>query len=210
MSQSPESSPAFSTDPDAAELVVLVDESGTPTGTTAKATVHTADTPLHLAFSAYLFSDDGELLLTRRAADKRVFPGLWTNSVCGHPAPGESLPDAASRRARVELGAQVRGLRLVLPAFAYRAEMDGIVENERCPVYIGWLDRGRPLVLDPSEVGEVEWVDWSTCARQVVAGERPVSPWCVEQVRQLVALGDDIAQWPPADADLLPPAAAIP
>jgi len=189
------------------ETVVLLDVQGKAIGTAPKREVHHGHTPLHLAFSAYLFSDDGELLLTRRAADKRVFPGLWTNSVCGHPAPGESLPEAVLRRARVELGAQVRGLRLVLPAFAYRAEMGGIVENERCPVYIGWLDRGRPLVLDPSEVGEVEWVDWPTCARQVAAGERPVSPWCVEQVRQLVALGDDMAQWPQADADLLPPAA---
>ena len=192
------------------ESVVLLDAQGEAIGTAPKREVHHGHTPLHLAFSAYLFTDDGELLLTRRAADKRVFPGLWTNSVCGHPAPGEPLPQAVARRARAELGTQVRGLRLVLPTFAYRAEMDGVVENERCPVYIGWLDRGRPLVLDPREVGEVEWVDWSTFARQVVAGERPVSPWCVEQVRQLVALGDDIAKWPPADADLLPPAAAIP
>ena len=61
------------------ELVVLLDDQGRPIGTAPKATVHTATTPLHRAFSCYLFSPTGELLLTRRATLKHTFPGLWTN-----------------------------------------------------------------------------------------------------------------------------------
>ena len=67
------------------ELVVLLDEDGHAIGTTAKAGVHHSDTPLHLAFSCYLFNDRGELLLTQRALSKPTWPGAWTNSVCGHP-----------------------------------------------------------------------------------------------------------------------------
>ena len=124
------------------ELVVLVSADGHATGTAPKATVHHADTPLHLAFSVYLFDDHGSLLVTRRARSKATFPGVWTNSACGHPAPGEPVEDAVRRRARDELGLDVRDLRLVLPRFSYRAEMDGTVEWELCPVLVGRRPRG--------------------------------------------------------------------
>jgi isopentenyl-diphosphate delta-isomerase len=189
------------------ESVVLLDAAGRAVGTAPKSEVHHGDTPLHLAFSLYLFSDGGELLLTRRADDKATFPGLWTNSVCGHPAPGERMSDAVVRRAGSELGAAVTGLRLVLPRFAYRAEMGGVVENEMCPVFAGWVDRGRPLSPEPSEVAETAWVPWPVLAADVLAGRRALSPWSVEQIHALAALGPDPASWEPADPGLLPPAA---
>src|SRR3712207_8837818 len=86
------------------ELIVLVDDDGREIGTLPKPEVHHGETPLHRAFSAYLFSDDGRLLITRRAEDKATFPGMWTNTVCGHPGPGEDDAAAIARRAREELG----------------------------------------------------------------------------------------------------------
>ena len=86
------------------ELVVLLDEQGEAIGTTPKRGVHHADTPLHLAFSCYLFDDTGRLLMTRRALHKPTWPGAWTNSVCGHPAPGEPIEDAVRRRVLDEVG----------------------------------------------------------------------------------------------------------
>ncbi len=190
------------------ELVVLLDETGRATGTADKATVHGSDTALHLAFSAYLFDDRGRVLVTRRALDKLTFPGVWTNSVCGHPAPGERLPEAVRRRAARELGVQVGALRLVLPEFAYRAEMAGVVENEVCPVYAGWLAPGAEVALARDEVAEVEWMAWPDFVRQVLAG-RSVSRWCAEQVPQLVTLGLDPTGWAEADDALMPPAARL-
>ncbi|WP_210443403.1 isopentenyl-diphosphate Delta-isomerase [Nocardioides sp. SYSU D00065] len=165
------------------ELVVLLDEDGRAVGTAEKAGVHHADTPLHLAFSCYLFDRAGNVLITRRALDKRTFPGVWTNSCCGHPAPGEDLADAVRRRVGQELGTTVSDLKLVLPRFRYRAEQAGVVENEMCPVFVAVAE--RRLSPDPAEVAGTSWEPWDAFRAGVLAGTRPVSVWCREQVAQL-------------------------
>lgn len=73
------------------ELVVLADEFGKPSGTAVKSEVHTTDTPLHFAFSCYVRNNKGDLLITRRALSKKTWPGVWTNSACGHLMPGKPL-----------------------------------------------------------------------------------------------------------------------
>src|SRR5215213_6281534 len=97
------------------ELVVLLDDDARPIGTAAKADVHTTETPLHLAFSCHVQDDAGRILVTRRALGKRTWPGVWTNSFCGHPAPGEPTSEAVHRRARRELGLTIDSLTCVLP-----------------------------------------------------------------------------------------------
>ena len=166
------------------ELVVLCTEDGEPTGTASKLEVHSTTTPLHLAFSAWLFDGAGNLLLTRRALTKLTWPGVWTNSFCGHPGPGESFEEAIVRRAREELGTSVTGIRDVLPNFSYRAvDASGIVENEVCPVFFAELD-GK-LDPNPEEVCEYQWVRmddlWEATARMPFI----FSPWLVEELGQI-------------------------
>src|SRR5699024_1100071 len=84
------------------EVVILADENGKPAGSENKVVVHTADTPLHYALAAWLVRA-GELLLTRRSLANQTWRGVWTNSLCGQPAPGERNSEAVYRRARVEL-----------------------------------------------------------------------------------------------------------
>ena len=177
------------------ELVVLLDEDGRAVGTANKATVHHSQTPLHLAFSAYVFDHDDRFLLTRRALVKRTWPGVWTNSCCGHPGPGESMSDTVVRRLDTELGLTAESVDLVLPRFRYRAVMpDGVVENEMCPVYRVVVD-GDPRP-DPAEVEDFEWVSWPP--------RRELSPWATEQIAQLTALGEDPPRWPVGDPRHLP------
>jgi isopentenyl-diphosphate delta-isomerase len=185
-----------------AEQVVLLDEAGHAVGVTDKATVHHRATPLHLAFSCYVRDLDGRVLVTRRATHKPTWPGAWTNSVCGHPAPGEDLAEAVRRRAARELGLRLEAMSLVLPAFRYRAVMaDGTVENEMCPVFVATTaDAVRP---DPEEVDDFAWVPWPEFRASVLSGDRDISPWCLEQV-QLMREDPWEAREP---AGLLPPAA---
>jgi isopentenyl-diphosphate Delta-isomerase len=187
----------------AEELVVLLTEDGRAAGTAPKRTVHDGATPLHLAFSCYVFDAQGSVLVTRRALHKPTWPGAWTNSVCGHPAPGEAIADAVRRRGRAELGVQLVDVRLLLPGFRYRAVMpDGTVENEMCPVFSARADGAvHPA---PDEVDDIEWVDWPDFRRSALDGTRELSPWCVDQVR---LLPEDPLSAPEAGDDGLPPAA---
>lgn len=185
---------------------MLVDADGNAIGTAAKATVHGTDTPLHLAFSSYVFDERGRVLLSRRASHKVTWPGVWTNSCCGHPLPGEPLPGAVTRRLAHELGLRAARVDLVLPRFSYRAVMDnGIVERELCPVYRAVVD--ADAVPNPDEVDDVRWMPWKEFAEEVLDDRLAISPWCREQVPQLTELGADPLAWSPADPAELPPAA---
>jgi isopentenyl-diphosphate delta-isomerase type 1 len=173
------------------ERVVLVDEQGNAIGELAKSAVHHARTPLHLAFSLYLFDTQGRLLMTRRALSKVTWPGVWTNSCCGHPMPGESMTDAVTRRVAQETGLRITGLREVLPDFAYRVQdVSGIWENEICPVFTATVDAAGPAIApDPDEVMDWTWVDRVDIARSMARTPFAFSPWAVLQMEQLAAGG---------------------
>lgn len=189
------------------ELVVLCDSSGAALGTEPKASVHSGHTPLHLAFSCYVFDRDGQLLVTRRAAGKPTWPSVRTNSCCGHPLPGESMNRAIQRRLRLELGVSASAVDLILPTFRYRATMTGtgIVENELCPVYRAVTD-STVVVPNPAEVAQAWWQPWQDFVAALDPAD-PRSPWSEEQVAALDELGPDPLCWPVADDRLLPAAA---
>ncbi len=174
------------TSPDDAP-VVLLDEDRRPIGQLPKSQVHHAATPLHLAFSCYIFDSSGAVLMTRRATSKKTWPGVWTNTCCGHPLPGEASHDAAARRLREELGLRLVHSAVALPDFGYRAVApDGVVENEFCPVLVGTVDGAlRP---DPSEVLEYRWAPWPDVVALVAAAPWAISPWSALQIPQLAAL----------------------
>jgi isopentenyl-diphosphate Delta-isomerase len=174
--------------PAAPELVVLVDGAGQPLGALPKDQAHHADTPLHLAFSVYVFDGAGRFLTTRRALTKQTWPGVWTNSCCGHPGPGEDVAAAARRRLQQELSLEVGRLDPVLPRFSYRAvAADGMVENELCPVFFARLGGAQApaVAADPAEVAEWRWVPWPAFRTVALTAPWVLSPWAAQQVRQL-------------------------
>ncbi|MEV7661689.1 isopentenyl-diphosphate Delta-isomerase [Paenarthrobacter sp. NPDC089316] len=169
----------------ATEMVVLLDDTGMPIGEAPKEGVHTQQTPLHLAFSCYLLNDDGEVLLTRRSPEKKTWPGVWTNSFCGHPGPGEDPVDAVMRRAHFELGVDANRIELALPHFRYRAvDPTGIVENEICPVYIARIS--GELKPNPAEVADWAWMSPAVLAEALKRSPSAFSPWLGLQFPQLV------------------------
>jgi geranylgeranyl diphosphate synthase type I len=168
------------------ETVVLLDDHGEPRGAAPKHSVHGRDTPLHLGFSCYVFDPQGRVLVTRRAASKPTWPGVWSNACCGHPAPGEPLRDAVARRLRDELGISPRRMALAIPDFVYRAVMpNGVVEHELCPVVVAECDADP--VLNPDEVADAAWLDWATLRVRAAREPATLSPWSVAQIARLGA-----------------------
>ncbi len=123
-------------EPAISDQVVLVTPQGEARGTLLKSEAHGTDTPLHLGFSCHAIDGRGRVLVTRRALSKRTWPGVWTNSFCGHPGPGEAWEDAVRRHGMSELGLAIHEVVSALPDFRYRAtDASGVVENEICPVF---------------------------------------------------------------------------
>lgn len=143
-----------------------------------RSTPRTRHTPRYTAFSSWLFNANGECLITRRALSKKARPGVWTNSVCGHPQADEATEQAIIRRCRFEVGAEITDITPVAPAFRYReADPSGIVENEICPVYAARVT--NTLAINSDEVMEYQWVELDALFRALDATPWAFSPgWC--------------------------------
>ena len=169
------------------ELIVLLDSKGQTIGSAPKLESHHSNTPLHQGFSCYLFNKSGEFLLTQRALTKKVWPGVWTNSVCGHPAPKEPIADAVRRRAKYELGIdRIDNLKVLIEDYRYKTPpFKGIVENEICPVYIGTID--KEFNINKDEVEDFKWVTWTKLLKDIAADPQSYSYWFKDQLKLLPA-----------------------
>lgn len=173
-----------------AEQIIFVDESGVPTGEVGpKLESHMAETKLHLAFSCYILRrSDNKFLVTQRALSKKVWPGVWTNSVCGHPMPGEKMEDAIRRRAKYEIGIEnLEDIKVVLPKYRYTTPpYNGIIENEFCPVFVAYTsDEPKP---NPEEVESYRWLPWHAYVNMLANEPDKMSYWAKDQYKQLKSL----------------------
>ncbi len=169
------------------EMVVLLDESGRPVGLADKSEVHTTTTALHLAFSCHVFGPDGRVLVTRRSLHKRTWPGVWTNSFCGHPGPDEPMVEAVRRRGLDELGLALTDVELVDPDFRYRAtDASGVVENEVCPIYFARTTQSP--AANPDEVVDLLWLTPAQLRQAVEGAPWAMSPWLVSSFDRIAEL----------------------
>lgn len=134
--------------------VVLVNEIDQVIGQMEKLNAHQQGL-LHRALSVFVFNDENQLLLQQRAFDKYHSRGLWSNTCCSHPFPGEDVIDAGERRLMEEMGMHCS----LEPAFhfTYKAELeDGLVENEFDHVLVG-RSNSEP-VINQEEVFAFKWI----------------------------------------------------
>jgi isopentenyl-diphosphate delta-isomerase len=161
-----------------AHWVELVDAAGHPTGKSTVEDAHRAPGQLHRAFSVLLLDRDGRVLLQRRSAAKTRFPLRWANACCGHPAPGQSVVDAASRRLAEELG--LRSIALTpVGVYVYRAPdpISQLVEHEYDHVLVGHLPTDPAVRPDPAEVAALRWADPVRLRDELVAAAWSYAPW---------------------------------
>ncbi|KNB53658.1 isopentenyl-diphosphate Delta-isomerase [Streptomyces caatingaensis] len=161
---------------DAAEPIMLelVDEDGRTIGTAEKLSAHVSPGRLHRAFSVFLFDDAGRLLLQRRALGKYHSPGVWSNTCCGHPYPGERPFVAAARRTAEELGVAPALLREAgTVRYNHPDPLSGLVEQEYNHLFVGLVRDG--LDPDPEEVEETAFV--TPAELEKLMGEVTFSAW---------------------------------
>ncbi len=117
------------------EFVILVNENDHETGIMEKMQAH-VEAHLHRAFSVFIFNKAGQLMLQQRALTKYHTPGLWTNTCCSHPRPGEITTDAAHRRLKEEMGFDCDFEEVF--GFVYKAAFENnLTEHEFDHVFIG-------------------------------------------------------------------------
>ncbi|MGW8377412.1 isopentenyl-diphosphate Delta-isomerase [Streptomyces sp. ODS28] len=138
-------------------MLELVDEDGTTIGTAEKLSAHIAPGRLHRAFSVFLFDTEGRLLLQRRALGKYHSPGVWSNTCCGHPYPGELPFAAAARRVGEELGVAPALMREAgTVRYNHPDPESGLVEQEFNHLFAGVVT--AELRADPEEIAETAFV----------------------------------------------------
>jgi isopentenyl-diphosphate Delta-isomerase len=173
------------------ERVVLVDRADRAIGASSKLVAHQRG-QLHRAFSVLVLNTDGNLLLQRRAATKYHSGGLWSNTCCGHPRPGEVTVAAASRRLAEELNVPCRLSRLF--SFRYRAELPGgMREHELDHVFVGQSDI-HP-VPDPAEVSEWRYAPLAALRSEMASTPTRFTVWFHILVRQLCVLQLDASRF---------------
>lgn len=163
------------------EKVILVDKEDNKRGTEGKLKAH-EENELHRAFSVVVFNSDGELLLQKRAQEKYHSGGLWSNTCCSHPTPGESLKESAEKRLQEEMGFKTELSEVY--SFYYQKDFEGLSEHEIDHVFVGSFN-GDPDP-DPSEAEDWRWIDPEKLKEEINKEPSQFSFWFRKIVDQIL------------------------
>jgi isopentenyl-diphosphate delta-isomerase len=164
------------------EEVILVDENDAILGTAEKIEAH-LEGKLHRAFSIFILDSSGRLLLQKRAHTKYHSAGLWSNSCCSHPRPGESTAAAAHRRLKEEMGFDCELEKVFELVYRVRLDKD-FIEYEFDHIFVGSFD-GEP-VPDPNEVEDWSWVTAETLVSEIRLHPDRYSYWLKASIDELL------------------------
>ncbi len=155
------------------EEVILVDENDQECGTMEKLKAHELGSR-HRAFSIFVFNDNNEILLQKRAENKYHSGGLWTNTCCSHPRPNETLESATQRRLFEEMGFKTA----IVPVFhiSYFIQLDqGLIENEYDHVFAG--NYSGEFFPNPIEVIETKWMNFDALVKDCRENPNHYTSW---------------------------------
>lgn len=165
------------------QQVILVDENDNAIGVEEKLNAHRLG-KLHRAFSVFVFHQSEnaiELLIQQRHPDKYHSGGLWTNTCCSHPRPGETLIAAATRRLAEEMGIQT-SLKVV-GSFRYITPFaNGMIENEYDHVLIGTVTE-KIVHFDETEISAIEWIPLKDLEQKVLTNPEHFTSWFATALR---------------------------
>ena len=158
------------------EFVILVDENDNPIGTEEKVKCHLPDGKLHRAFTALLFDKDGNLVLTRRAKEKMLWPSDWDGTFASHPRESETYVSSGERRMPEELG--IEGKLDYLHKFEYHVSYKDVgSENEICGTLIGIINKDSEPKEIEGEIDEIKWISAKELLSELKTNPEIYCPW---------------------------------
>ena len=161
--------------------VILVNSNDEEIGSMEKLEAHQKGI-LHRAFSVFIFNDRYELLLQKRALDKYHSGGLWTNTCCSHPSPGDGLLAAAKRRLIEEMG--IRAPLEIISSFIYKAAFEnGLIEHEFDHILIGRYN--DEVEINPMEVMDYKWISITDLNKEVSRHPDEFTIWFLKIYKQV-------------------------
>ncbi len=163
-------------------LVVLVNDEDEALGTMPRLEAHTGMGQLHRAISAFLYDQEGKIMLQQRASFKPLWGGFWSNSCCTHPFPGESTSAAAHRRIQQELGVDAE-LTFQFKIKYQASFTDSLAEHELVSVFTGQSEGA--LNLDPAEVADIRCETPEDLDRWIETNPEQLTPWLILEWNEL-------------------------
>lgn len=167
------------------EQVILVDAKDNQIGIMEKLEAHKKGL-LHRAISVFIYNSNGEMLIQRRALEKYHSKGLWANTCCSHPFPGESSLEAANRRLQEEMGMKANLQEIF--SFTYKSSLDnGLTEHELDHVFLGTTDTIPEINKD--EVSEWKYTTHNDLTSDIEINPEKYAVWfkmIFEKVNQKV------------------------
>ena len=155
------------------DKVILVEINDKIIGEIAKIEAH-EKALLHRAVSVIIFNSKGQMLLQKRALNKYHSAGLWSNTACTHPFPGEDNKTAAQRRLKEEMGIHAEVFKIF--DFIYHEKLDnGLTEHEFDHVYIGISD--EPPQPDPNEVSDFDYFERNFLKNELSSSPKHYTVW---------------------------------
>lgn len=155
------------------DLIILVDENDRELGVMEKMEAHLKG-HLHRAFSVFIFNENGDMLLQKRASSKYHSGGLWTNTCCSHPRPNESLTDAANRRLMEEMGMECELQHKF--SFIYKCGLDNnLMEHELDHVFTGVTN--MIPVLNRDEVEDYRYLSKEELKKEIADSPHLFTEW---------------------------------
>lgn len=167
------------------EQVILVDDHDNELGWMEKIEAHRKSL-LHRAISVFIVTAEGKWLMQRRAINKYHSGGLWTNTCCTHPQPGETSIQAAKRRLQEEMGIKT-DLKEIFQ-FKYKDMLDNeLTEHELDHVFLG-ISNKKPTI-NTTEVAEWKYISYNKLIAEISRYPESFTIWfrkIVERVNEHV------------------------
>jgi isopentenyl-diphosphate delta-isomerase len=161
--------------------VILVNSNDEEIGSMEKLEAHQKGI-LHRAFSVFIFNNKHKLLLQKRALDKYHSGGLWTNTCCSHPSPGEEILAAAKRRLIEEMG--ICAPLEIISSFIYKAAFEnGLIEHEFDHILIGRYN--DEVEINPMEVMDYKWISITDLNKEVSRHPDEFTIWFLKIYKQV-------------------------